>query len=178
MSPQNSLSRIEIESGEFPSRLPQTHTGWQDERTATGKALRQQCSRKSRGEWNPSAHRSEPIDLLIENSHGRMEERVPIRSGRIAANPFVFYHGAAPSMAYDLSHTPSTGLNLHICADNHLVNFGGFVSGERWLVFDLNDFDETLIAPWGWDVKRLTANFVIASRANGVKQMTAGKLPN
>ncbi len=169
MVPQNNLSTMKKESGEFLSRLPQTQTGTVDERTAMGKALRKQCSRKSHAEWNPPADRADPIDLLIENSRGRMEELVPIRYGRMAANPFAFYRGAAAIMAYDLSHTPSTGLNLQICGDCHLVNFGGFATAERRLVFDINDFDETSIAPWEWDVKRLTASFVIAGRANGFK---------
>jgi len=170
MSPQNNSPTIESESGESLAQLPQTHTGQRDERIAAGKALRKQCSRKSHAEWSPSADRADPIDLLIENSRGRMEELVPIRYGRMAANPFAFYRGAAAIMAYDLSHTPSTGLNLQICGDCHLVNFGGFATAERRLVFDINDFDETSIAPWEWDVKRLTASFVIAGRANGFKE--------
>jgi uncharacterized protein (DUF2252 family) len=88
----------------------------------------------------------------------------------LAANPFAFYRGAAAIMAYDLSHTPSTGLNLQTCGDCHLLNFGGFATAERRLIFDLNDFDETSIAPWEWDVKRLAASFVIAGRANGFKE--------
>lgn len=88
----------------------------------------------------------------------------------LAANPFAFYRGAAAIMAYDLSHTPSTGLNLQTCGDCHLLNFGGFATAERRLIFDLNDFDETSIAPWEWDVRRLAASFVIAGRANGFKE--------
>lgn len=160
----------EKESGEFLAQLPQTHTGQFDERIAAGKALRKQCSRKSQGEWSPTADRADPVELLIENSRGRMEELVPIRYGRMAANPFAFYRGAAAIMTYDLSHTPSTGLNLQICGDCHLLNFGGFATAERRLVFDINDFDETSIAPWEWDVKRLVASFVIASQANGFKE--------
>ena len=99
-----------------------------------------------------------------------MENLVPIRYGRMAASPFAFYRGAAAIMAYDLSHTPSTGLNIAICGDCHLLNFGGFATTERRLIFDINDFDEASIAPWEWDVKRLAASFVIAGRANGLKE--------
>ena len=105
--------------------------------------------------------------LLIENSRGRIEDLIPIRYGRMLANPFAFYRGAAAIMASDLSHTPSTGLNVQACGDCHLVNFGGFATAERKIIFDINDFDETSIAPWEWDVKRLTASFVMAGRNNG-----------
>jgi uncharacterized protein (DUF2252 family) len=96
-----------------------------------------------------------------------MEDLIPIRYGRMLANPFAFYRGAAAIMAYDLAHTPATGLKLQICGDCHLLNFGGFATAERQIIFDINDFDETSIAPWEWDVKRLAASFVIAGRANG-----------
>jgi uncharacterized protein (DUF2252 family) len=110
------------------------------------------------------------VDLLIENCRGRLEDLIPIRYGRMSANPFAFYRGAAAIMAYDLSHTPSTGMNLQICGDCHLVNFGGFATAERRLIFDINDFDETSLAPWEWDVKRLAASFVIAGRSNGFNE--------
>jgi uncharacterized protein (DUF2252 family) len=147
--------------------LPQTHVQPLAERTKAGKSLRERCPRKQQGQWQPPADRADPIDLLIENSKGRVENLIPIRYGRMLANPFAFYRGAAAIMAYDLAHTPATGLNLQICGDCHLLNFGGFATTERQLIFDLNDFDETAIAPWEWDVKRLTASFVIAGRANG-----------
>ena len=163
-SPEN------IGAEQFLAQLPQTHTGPVEERVAAGKALRQQCSRRSHAEWNPPADRADPVELLVENSQGRMEDLIPIRYGRMVANPFAFYRGAAAIMAYDLSHTPSTGLNVQICGDCHLLNFGGFATAERRLIFDINDFDETSIAPWEWDVKRLTASFVIAGRANGFEK--------
>jgi uncharacterized protein (DUF2252 family) len=147
--------------------LPQTHIEPLAERFAAGKALRTKCPRSAQAEWQPPADRADPVDLLIENSQGRMEELIPIRYGRMLANPFAFFRGAAAIMAYDLSHTPSTGLNLQICGDCHLLNFGGFATAERRVIFDINDFDETSLAPWEWDVKRLTASFVIAGRANG-----------
>jgi len=149
------------------TQLPQTHTLGLEERMAAGKALRQQCARKAHASWDPPADRADPVELLIENSQGRIEELIPIRYGRMAANPFAFYRGAAAIMAYDLSHTPVSGLNLQICGDGHLLNFGGFATAERRLIFDINDFDETSIAPWEWDVKRLAASFVIAGRSNG-----------
>ena len=150
----------------IPSPLPQTHNSPVADRLTRGKALREHCSRKTHAEWKPPTNRANPIDLLIENSKGRIEELVPIRYGRMMANPFAFYRGAAAIMAYDLSHTPSTGLNVQACGDCHLLNFGGFATAERKVIFDINDFDETSIAPWEWDVKRLAASFVIAGRSN------------
>ena len=144
-----------------------THTLRVEERLAKGKALRSIVARKAQMEWNPPTSRADPVDLLIENSKGRMEELIPIRYGRMMVSPFTFYRGAAAVMAYDLSHTPSTGLNLIADGDCHLLNFGGFATAERNLIFDVNDFDEVSIAPWEWDVKRLAASFVIAGRSNG-----------
>ena len=114
-----------------------------------------QASRQAQAQWQPPENRPDPIDLLIENSKGRVEDLVPIRYGRMMASPFAFYRGAAAIMASDLSHTPSSGLNLLACGDSHLVNFGGFATTERKLIFDINDFDECSFAPWEWDVKRL-----------------------
>lgn len=148
------------------SYLPQTHTDALEQRRAAGKALRDRCSRQAQAEWKASKNRADPVELLIENSKGRMESLIPIRYGRMMANPFAFYRGAAAIMAYDLSLTPSTGLKVQACGDCHLLNFGGFATPERKLIFDINDFDETSVAPWEWDVKRLVASFVIAGRAN------------
>jgi uncharacterized protein (DUF2252 family) len=147
--------------------LPQSHNSPVADRMAIGKALRDQCSRKAQAEWKSPAKRANPIDLLVENSRGRIAELVPIRYGRMMVNPFAFYRGAAAIMAYDLSHTPATGLTLQACGDCHLLNFGGFATAERRINFDINDFDETSIAPWEWDVKRLATSFVVAGRANG-----------
>ena len=145
----------------------QTHVLRVEERMASGKALREVAARSAQKEWNPPANRADPVDLLIESSKGRVEELLPIRYGRMMANPFTFYRGAAAIMAYDLSHTPSTGLTVLAAGDCHLLNFGGFATAERKVIFDLNDFDEVSFAPWEWDVKRLTASFVVAGRANG-----------
>jgi uncharacterized protein (DUF2252 family) len=145
----------------------QTHTLKFEERLAKGKALRDIAARIAQKEWKPPADRADPVDLLIENSKGRVEELLPIRYGRMMVSPFTFYRGAAAVMASDLSHTPSTGLTLLADGDCHLLNFGGFATTERKLIFDINDFDEVSLAPWEWDVKRLAASFVVAGRSNG-----------
>ena len=144
----------------------QTHKLKVEERLAKGKALRDVAARKAQREWNPPANRADPVDLLIENSKGRIEELLPIRYGRMMVSPFTFYRGAAAIMASDLSHTPSTGLTLVADGDCHLLNFGGFATAERKLIFDINDFDEVSFAPWEWDVKRLVASFVVAGQSN------------
>jgi uncharacterized protein (DUF2252 family) len=146
---------------------PQTHIMKLNERLAKGKALREVASRKAQAEWKLPTERPDPVDILIENSQGRIEELIPIRYGRMMVNPFTFYRGAAAIMAYDLAHTPSTGYTLLADGDCHLVNFGGFATAERNVNFDLNDFDEVSLAPWEWDVKRLAASFVVAGRSNG-----------
>lgn len=152
---------------EQTSAPEQTHLKPVAERRAMGKALRQQTLRAAHGEWRPQKNRADPVDLLVENSKGRVEDLVPIRYGRMMASPFAFYRGAAAIMASDLSFTPNTGINLMACGDSHLLNFGGFATAERKIIFDINDFDEAAFAPWEWDVKRLAASFVIAGRSNG-----------
>ncbi len=147
------------------SYLPQTHIARLEDRIAAGKAMREDCPRDSHAEWKAPENRPDPVDLLIETSRGRMEDLIPVRYGRMAASPFAFYRGAAAIMASDLSYTPATGLNIQICGDCHLLNFGGFATAERRLIFDINDFDETSVAPWEWDVKRLAASFMIAGRS-------------
>lgn len=161
------LKEQKTPAGATKSLPPQTHKQRLEERLAIGKELRKQTSRKAHAGWVAPANRPDPIDLLIESSQGRVESLVPIRYGRMAASPFAFYRGAAAIMASDLASTPATGLNLQICGDCHLLNFGGFATAERKLVFDINDFDETSVAPWEWDVKRLAASFVIAGRSKG-----------
>ena len=168
--PDHKKKSEEVRTDFLFTHVPQTHTIRLDERIAAGKALRKGATRKSQGEWTLPKDRPDPIELLIENSQGRLEELIPIRYGRMAASPFAFYRGAAAIMASDLSSTPSTGLNIQICGDCHLLNFGGFATVERRLIFDINDFDETSIGPWEWDVKRLAASFVIAGRSNGFSE--------
>jgi uncharacterized protein (DUF2252 family) len=137
-----------------------------EEREAFGLSLRRRCPRKSHAKWRPPRGRADPVATLIASSRGRLKNLIPIRYGRMMVSPFTFYRGAAAIMAGDLAQTPATGLRVQACGDCHLLNFGGFATPERKLVFDINDFDETAIAPWEWDVKRLVASFVIAGRAN------------
>src|SRR3954451_12808760 len=139
------------------------------ERAERGKALRSETPRSSHGDWAPASKRPDPIALLEEQSASRVPELVPIRYGRMAVSSFTFYRGAAGVMASDLANTPRSGLQVQLCGDAHLSNFGGFASPERDLVFDLNDFDETLPGPWEWDVKRLAASIEVAGRARGFK---------
>lgn len=145
----------------------QTHTQSIDERLALAKSLRSQCPRKSHAKWHAPRHRRDAIETLMANSVGRVPHLVPIRYGRMMESPFAFYRGAAAIMAADLAHTPSTGMHLQICGDCHLLNFGGYATPERRLVFDINDFDETGVGPWEWDLKRLAASLFIAAQSNG-----------
>jgi hypothetical protein len=117
------------------------------ERLIAGQALRDSVPRSSHADWTPSAERRDPIEILEESNHDRLPELVPIRYGRMLRSPFTFLRGSAALMAYDLATTPSTGLRVQACGDCHLLNFGLFATPERNLVFDVNDFDETLPAP-------------------------------
>ena len=135
-----------------------------DDRRATGKALRDATPRAAHGGWKPPKDRRDPIELLVESNEGRIPELIPIRFGRMSQSPFAFYRGAAAVMAADLASTPASGLRVQACGDAHLMNFGGFATPERNIFFDINDFDETLPAPWEWDVKRLAASIVVAAR--------------
>ena len=134
---------------------------------AVGRVLRGSVPRSRHGAWKPHAKRRNPIDILEESNQDRLKDLVPIRYGRMVKSPFTFLRGSAALMAHDLANTPSTGLRVQACGDCHLLNFGMFATPERNLVVDLNDFDETLPAPWEWDLKRLTVSFVIAGRENG-----------
>ncbi len=134
---------------------------------ARGKAARYGSARSSHGEWHPRPDRPDPVALLEEQAASRVPELVPIRYGRMLVSPFTFFRGAALIMASDLAATPDSGITVQCCGDAHLSNFGVFGSPERQLVFDVNDFDETLPGPWEWDVKRLAASFEIAGRDRG-----------
>src|SRR5215510_1691922 len=140
---------------------------------AKGKSLRERCPRRSHGEWKQARNRPDPLVLLEASNKGRAPELIPIRWGRMLQSPFTFFRGAAAVMASDLANTPATGLHVQACGDCHLLNFGGFATPERRLAFDINDFDETLPAPWEWDVKRLAASFVIAAQHNGCSRSEA-----
>jgi uncharacterized protein (DUF2252 family) len=140
------------------------------ESAARGKAARSAAPRSSHAEFQPRADRSDPVDLLERQARTRVPELVPIRYGRMLATPFAFYRGAAAIMAEDLASTPQSGLRVQCCGDAHLSNFGVFASPDRRLVFDLNDFDETLPGPWEWDVKRLAVSMLIAAQSNGFRK--------
>jgi uncharacterized protein (DUF2252 family) len=135
-----------------------------EERASMGKAARTQAPLESHAEWAPSPYRVDPVTLLEEQAETRVPELVPIRYGRMMVSPFAFYRGAAYLMAADLASTPRSGLRVQTCGDAHLVNFGMFASPERTLMFDMNDFDETIPGPWEWDVKRLAVSFEVAAR--------------
>ena len=135
-----------------------------EERRSAGKALRDKVPRASQAGWKTPEERSDPIQLLTASNAGRVESLVPIRFGRMAASPFAFYRGAAAVMAADLAKTPVSGIRVQACGDAHLMNFGGFATAERNIIFDINDLDETLPAPWEWDLKRLAASVVIAAQ--------------
>jgi uncharacterized protein (DUF2252 family) len=138
------------------------------EHTARGKAARAETPRRSQAGWEPWPGRPDPVGLLEQQAAAREQDLVPIRYGRMAASAFAFYRGGALIMASDLATTRRTGLKTQLCGDAHLSNFGVYESPDRTLVFDMNDFDETLPGPWEWDVKRLAASFEIATRDRGM----------
>jgi uncharacterized protein (DUF2252 family) len=134
------------------------------QREAKGKEARAHTPRSSHAGWRAAKDRGDPIAILQAQAESRVEELVPIRYGRMLVSPFTFYRGAAAVMAADLAGTPTSGLNVQLCGDAHLSNFGVFASPEREMLFDINDFDETLPGPWEWDVKRLAASLCVAGR--------------
>ena len=144
-----------------------------EEQYAEGKSLREKCPRKVHGEWKVPNGRPGLVSLMEESNKGRIPELVPIRHGRMLKTPFTFYRGAALNMAADLAGTPATGLRVQACGDAHLLNFGAFATPERRVIFDINDLDETLPAPWEWDVKRLAASVTLACRNNGFSEDSA-----
>ncbi|MBE9089915.1 DUF2252 domain-containing protein [Microcystis aeruginosa LEGE 11464] len=150
---------------ETPIRSPsQARFRSREERIQIGKSLRERLPRSSHAIWQPPAAGREPIEIIEASNRGRLQELIPIRYGRMLRSPFTFLRGSAALMAYDLATTPKTDIIVQACGDCHLLNFGFFGTPERNLVFDINDFDETLPAPWEWDLKRLVVSFVIAGR--------------
>jgi uncharacterized protein (DUF2252 family) len=137
------------------------------DRMNEGRSRRTAASRKTHAAWTPPSDRRDPVEILEETNQGRVESLIPIRYGRMLASPFTFLRGAAALMAEDLASTPTSGIRVQSCGDCHLLNFGLFASPERNLFFGINDFDETLEAPFEWDVKRLAVSFMVASQANG-----------
>src|SRR5262245_23876161 len=138
-----------------------------EERRARGKEARDRAPLSSGGGWTPAADRADPVALLEGQDERREQDLVPVRHGRMLVSPLAFYRGTALIMASDLANTSVAGLNAQLCGDAHLSNFGAFASPERRLLFDLNDFDETLPGPFEYDVKRLAASFTVAGRNNG-----------
>ncbi len=138
-----------------------------DQRRAAGEAARARVPLAAHAAWQPGSGRPDPVALLLEQATSRIQGLVPVRHGRMAVSSFTYYRGAALPMAADLATTPGSGVTVQLCGDAHLSNFGLFASPERNLVFDINDFDETLHGPFEWDVKRLAASLVVAGRSRG-----------
>jgi uncharacterized protein (DUF2252 family) len=155
------------------ARTPPFGSAWRrahltvDQRVARGQAARAGAPRSSHGKWAPAPDRPDPVALLEEQAASRVPMLVPVRYGRMLVSPFTFYRGAALIMASDLAATPVSGVTVQLCGDAHLSNFGLFGTPERQMIFDINDFDETLPGPWEWDVKRLAASFEIMGRDRG-----------
>lgn len=146
------------------------------ERYAAGKALRVKCPRVSHADWKPPKDRTDPIQTVLDAEKGRMPDLLPLRHGRMVKSAFTFYRGSALAMAEDLASTPVSGMRVQCCGDAHLCNFGGFATPERKIIFSTNDLDETLPAPWEWDVKRLAASFVVGCRDKGIPDATAKEI--
>jgi uncharacterized protein (DUF2252 family) len=153
-------------TGPFASAWRRAHLT-AEQRVARGKAARQVAPRRSHGQWEPATDRPDPVALLEEQAKSRVPQLTPVRYGRMLVSPFTFYRGAALIMATDLAATPRSGVTVQLCGDAHLSNFGLFGTPERQMLFDINDFDETLPGPWEWDVKRLAASFEIMGRDRG-----------
>ena len=143
------------------------------EHYAAGKALRANCPREAHAAWKATSGRPDAVELVLSAEKGRVSDLLPLRHGRMVKSAFTFYRGAALTMAADLATTPSTGVRVQCCGDAHLCNFGGFATPERRVIFSINDLDETLPAPWEWDLKRLAASFVVGCRDNGLKDAVA-----
>jgi uncharacterized protein (DUF2252 family) len=163
--PPESLASVPVPN---PDATPYLKSGWQkSQRRAAGKALRKQVSRAVHSQWQPGSDR-DPLLLLEQSNQGRLANLLPLRYKRMATSPFAFLRGAALIMAQDLADTPTTGLWVQAVGDCHLLNFGAFATPERNLIFDVNDFDETLPAPWEWDVKRLAVSVLVAGQDIGL----------
>src|SRR5215469_12777053 len=143
------------------------------ERKAHGKQRRDAVARNEHAAWRARPDRADPIGILRAADVSRQQDLVPLRYGRMLQSPFTFYRGSAGVMAADLARTPMTGIKVQLCGDCHLLNFGGFATPERRLIFAINDLDETLPGPWEWDVKRLAASFVVACRDNSLSEAVA-----
>ncbi|WP_254615651.1 DUF2252 domain-containing protein [Cupriavidus basilensis] len=169
----NHTDEMPVMAPPFPKAAPSPRAGSLAEFKAMGKALREKCPRISHAEWKPPHNRPDPVRLVLKADEGRIPELLPLRHGRMVLSPFTFYRGSALAMATDLAATPTTGVHVQCGGDSHLVNFRGLATPERRVIFAINDLDETLPAPWEWDLKRLAASFVIASRDNGLPESAA-----
>src|SRR5580704_13929713 len=169
----NPISAAPIQADSTGARTPPFASAWRrmhltvDQRVARGRAARAEAPRSAHGRWTAPADRPDPIALLEEQAASRVPQLIPIRYGRMLASPFTFYRGAALIMASDLAGTAESGITVQLCGDAHLSNFGLFGTPERQMLFDINDFDETLPGPWEWDVKRMAASFEVMGRARG-----------
>ena len=161
-------SRVDAVAG-----VPEPHLRSRAEQYAAGKALRDRCPRVSHATWKAPADRRDAVATVLAAEDGRVPDLLPLRHGRMARSPFTFYRGSALAMAADLATTPVSGPRVQCCGDAHLSNFGGFATPERKIIFSINDLDETLPAPWEWDLKRLAASFVVACRDNGLRDTVA-----
>ncbi|MGZ8197404.1 MAG: DUF2252 domain-containing protein [Burkholderiales bacterium] len=161
-----------------PSRAPRTEPAFvsSEERRAKGKALRDSVARTSQAGWKSPKDRRDPVEIVIASGAGRIPNLLPIRHGRMSASAFAFYRGSAAVMAADLDKTPSSGIRVQACGDAHLMNFGGFATPERNVIFDINDLDETLPAPFEWDLKRLAASVVIAAHHLRLAESDAARM--
>ena len=164
----STVTKLPTKPANVPEIRRPAHSVPADDLVAAGKRLRDTVPRASQGVWKRHKDRADPLEILHASDAGRMPELLPIRYGRMLQTPFTFYRGSAAVMAADLATTPATGVQVQVCGDCHLLNFGGFATPERNIAFDINDFDETLPAPWEWDLKRLVASFVLAARSNGL----------
>jgi len=167
-----SQSRRQEEGRKVQSSEPTTP----EARGEYGRSLRDETPLEDHAEWSPGPERPDPVALIEEQNEDRISWLVPVRRARMSVTAFTFYRGAARVMAHDLAQTPVSGLQVQLCGDAHLSNFGLYASPERRLVFDLSDFDETLPGPWEWDVKRLAVSFFIAARFNGLNEKASRKL--
>ena len=145
-----------------------------NERRAIGRRLRNKVGRSAHAKWAPKKSRRDPVTAIVAANANRVREFVPLKMGRMAASPFAFFRGAAPLMAADLATLPKTGLRVQICGDAHVRNLGAYAAPEGYLVFDINDFDETVPGPWEWDLKRLATSLVLAAREAGGVKVAAG----
>ena len=164
VTPRTKAKRADVAASAPPQDLRS-----QAELHAAGKALRASCPREAHATWKAPADRRDAVELVLAAEEGRLPDLLPLRHGRMVQSAFTFYRGAALTMAADLASTPASGIRVQCCGDAHLCNFGGFATPERKVIFSINDLDETLPAPWEWDVKRLGASFVVACRDKGLK---------